>query len=55
MVADESRLTLRNNLKSLTKYRELKAYRKFCTSTTYIQESFEIPHTERLYTRDTTM
>jgi len=34
-VADESRLTLRNNLKSLTKYRELKAYCKICASTTY--------------------
>jgi hypothetical protein len=53
--ADESHLTLRNNLKSLTKYRELKAYCKFCTSTTYLQESFEILHTEWLYTRHTTL
>lgn len=40
MTADESRLTHRNNLKSPTKYRELKAYRKFCTSTTYLQTKF---------------
>jgi hypothetical protein len=46
MTADESRLTLRNNLKSPTKYRELEAYRKFCTSTTYLKESFKILHTE---------